>query len=156
MNTANPAQRRARSGPSEEEAAACENSGVRRSGALRPARGWGRRGSRRPPTDGRPPTTAARAAARGAVPGPACLAPPRPHLGVHVSRQSLRNWSESPWLLRWFTIMATSCGSPAPAPAPQPRPRPGQSLGQAAAAAAAAAAAGGGGAGGGGCGCPGW
>lgn len=56
--------------------------------------------------------------------------PPRPRTFVSTSaRQSLRNWSKSPWLLRWFTIMATSCGSPAPAPAPPgplaPGPAPG-------------------------------
>lgn len=51
--------------------------------------------------------------------------PPLPPARTLVStsaKQSRRNWSKSPWLLRWLTIMETSSGSAAPPPAPAPVP----------------------------------
>ncbi|CAO2610840.1 hypothetical protein LEMLEM_LOCUS14825 [Lemmus lemmus] len=71
-------------------------------------------------------------------------------LGVHVRQAVTAELVEEPLLLRWFTIMATSCGSPAPAPAlpgplaPGPAPGPGGGGG-------GCGCGGGGGSGGGGC-----
>lgn len=87
-------------------------------------------------------------------PGPADPSPRAPRTLVSTSaRQSLRNWSKSPWLLRWFTIIATSCGSPAPAPAPPAPPAPGPVPGPGGGGGGCGCGGGGGGAGGGGCGC---
>lgn len=87
------------------------------------------------------------------VPRTPC-SPHAPRTLVSTSaRQSLRNWSKSPWLLRWFTIMATSCGSPAPAPAPPAAPAPGPAPGPGGGGGGCGCGGGGGGAGGGGCGC---
>lgn len=83
-----------------------------------------------------------------------CHPPSQPRTLVSTSaRQSLRNWSKSPWLLRWFTIMATSCGSPAPAPAPPGPLAPGPAPGPGGGGGGCGCGGGGGGAGGGGCGC---
>lgn len=88
--------------------------------------------------------------------GPHCprRPPPQPRTLVSTSaRQSLRNWSKSPWLLRWFTIMATSCGSPEPAPAPPGPLAPGPAPGPGGGGGGCGCGGGGGGAGGGGWGC---
>lgn len=109
-----------------------------------------------PPTDGGPPMACpARRRPAGSSPVPARPQLPRaPRTLVSTSaKQSLRNWSKSPWLLRWFTIMATSCGSPAPAPAPPAPPAPGPVPGPGGGGGGCGCGGGGGGAGGGGCGC---
>lgn len=95
-------------------------------------------------------------AALGSSPSPHTRSTRAPRTLVSTSaRQSLRNWSKSPWLLRWFTIMATSCGSPAPAPAPPapPAPEPAPGPGGGGGGCGCGCGGGGGGAGGGGCGC---